>query len=602
MKAFKKQTISSALVAAVASAGILAGFLSQAAAQSSEPNLHTPDEIRWVKGRILVQPRAGLSPQELDKRLNAHGGRRVGAIQQLNVHIVELPSQANERAVAQMLRADRHLKFAELDEHVPSALTPNDPYYTKAWHHPKIGSPNAWDYAVGGGVTIAILDSGADPSHPDLVSNLVPGYNFYHNNNDTRDMRGHGTRVSGTAAMAGNNLIGGAGVSYQSKIMPIRVSDDNGYASFSTIAKGLVWAADRGARVASISFSRVCGSSTIWSAAQYLRNKGGVVTGAAGNSGSAESLMPSATITCVSATDSADNKTSWSSYGSYVDVAAPGAGIYTTNLGGGYSSVSGTSFSAPMTAGVYALMLSANRALSPAQLDSILFSTAVDRGTDGKDNYYGYGRIDAAAAVEKARGTSGGDTTAPSVSITSPAANSNVAGLVPVSVNASDNLGVARVDLYAGGKLLGSDTTVPYGFSWDTAGLPDGQTTLEARAVDAAGNFGSAKVTVTVANDTLAPSVSIVNPQPGAVITSPITISASATDDKRVAKISLAINGKEVALTYGSTVSYAWDPYGGTSKGQGKGNKKTSGSNSITATATDDAGNSRSLSVSVTVQ
>jgi hypothetical protein len=603
MKAFKKQRNLSAVVAAFASAGIRAGFLPQAAAQSSGPNLHTPGEIRWIKGRILVQPRAGLTAQELDKKLKAHGGRRVGAIQQLNVHIVELPAQANERAVAQLLKSDRHIRFAELDQVVPPALTPNDPYYTYGWHLAKIGTPSAWDYSVGDGVTIAILDSGVDATHPDLAGSMVPGYNAFDKNTDTRDVYGHGTKVAGAAAMVGNNLVGGTGVAFKSRIMPIRVTSTDGYGSWSAMANGILWAADNGARVANLSFQQSCGSSTLWNAAQYMRNKGGVVTISAGNSGVAESMSPSDSITCVGATDSSDNKTSWSTYGSFVDVAAPGVGIYTTTNGGGFGSVSGTSFSAPITAAVYALMMAANRTLSPSQLDAALFSTAVDLGAGGKDAFYGQGRVDAMAAVAKVRSTTSVDSTAPVVSIASPVASAKVSGLVPVDVNASDNVGVNRVDLYAGGTLVGSDTTAPYGFSLDTAGLPDGQLALEARAVDAAGNVGSTKTTVTVGNDSVAPTVTISNPQSGAMISGATTIAASATDDKRVAKVSLTINGKEVALSYGSSLSYQWNPYGGSTKGKGKGKGQasTSGTYTLTATATDEAGNTRSATVSVIV-
>jgi Big-like domain-containing protein/subtilase family protein/F5/8 type C domain-containing protein len=225
-----------------------------------------------------------------------------------------------------------------------------------------------------------------------------------------------------------------------------------------------------------------------------------VVTAAAGNSGIDEGQTVSDAITCVSATDNNDVKTSWSSYGAYVDVAAPGAAIYTTSSGGGYGSVSGTSFSAPMTAGVYALMMAANPQLLPSQLDAALFSTAIDLGNAGKDPYYGYGRINAGEAVASVSTSTPLDTTLPSVSIASPAGGAVVKGLVPVDVTASDNIGVTRVDLYAGGKLVGSDAAAPYGFSWDTSGVPDGSVTLEARAFDAAGNLATRQVTVTVGN------------------------------------------------------------------------------------------------------
>lgn len=603
-----------AVATALVAAGLLA-FQFPAVAQSSDPNLHTPGDLRYVKGRLLVQPRAGLSLQELDKKLRVHGGRRVGSIPKINVHIVQLPSQANEIAVLQQLSTDRHIKFVELDRQLAPSLTPNDPSYASGWHLPRIAAPEAWDYSVGSGITVAILDSGVDASHPDLAAAMVPGYDAYDNNTDTRDVYGHGTKVAGAAAMIGNNLTGGTGVSFSSRIMPIRITDTAGYGYLSSMAAGLVWAADHGARVANISFEDVCDSPTVLNAAQYMRNKNGVVVAAAGNTGTQQATVASDLITCVSATDSSDAVTSWSSYGNYVDLAAPGVGIYTTTMGGGYGSVSGTSFSAPITAGAYALMMAANPRLAPSQLDDALFSTAVDLGSAGYDAYYGNGRIDASAAVARVRTTTSTvDGTAPIVSITSPSDGLNVSGLIAVNADATDNIGVTRVELYAGGNLVGSDASAPYEFSWDTSGLADGQVSLQARAFDAAGNVGTSDVTVNVANnpeatpsptpDTIAPSVVIGNPSSGATISGPVTITASASDNVQVASISLSINGQVVTKNSGSSLSYSWDPYGG-KKGKGwlrKFSGTTSGTYSISATATDSSGNASSVAISVTVQ
>ena len=465
--------------------------------------------------RILVQPRPGVTQADLDSKLAAVRGKRVDHIHQIDVHIVELPDTADPRAAAALLRADkRDINFAEVDERVAPGFVPNDPGLASEWYATKLGAQTAWNSASGAGVVVAILDSGVDPLHRDLAANLVHGYNFYDNNVDTRDVYGHGTKVAGTVAMVANNLTGGAGIAFAAQIMPIRVTDTSGYGYYSAMAKGITWAADNGARAANLSFRNVCGSSTIHSAANYMRSKGGIVTAAAGNTGVLESLAASDSITCVSATDSADNRTSWSSYGAYVDVAAPGAGIYTAVSGGSYGSVSGTSFSAPITAAVYALMMSVNTALTPAQLDAILFSTAKDLGTAGKDPYFGHGRIDAAAAVAKANMAAPlpNDTTAPTVGFASPQSGVTVTGTIAVNVNATDNVGISRVDLYAGGALVASDTTSPYAFSWNTASRADGSVVLEARARDAAGNVGSQRITVNVANST---NYGGSTPQPG---------------------------------------------------------------------------------------
>jgi subtilisin family serine protease len=214
--------------------------------------------------------------------------------------------------VAQALQRSRKFKFAEVDGALPPAYVPNDPQYPSAWHLPKISAPTAWDNAKGIGVTIAILDSGIDLSHPDLMPQLVPGWNFYDGNNNVADVHGHGTAVAGVAAAAANNGLGVSSVSFQSKIMPMRVTDPEGYGYFSMMADAINRAADNGARVANLSFLGVSMSSTVTSAAQYMRSKGGVVVIAGGNTGA---LGPTAqhVFTSVSATDSADARelSSW---------------------------------------------------------------------------------------------------------------------------------------------------------------------------------------------------------------------------------------------------------------------------------------------------
>ena len=205
-----------------------------------------------------------------------------------------------------------------------------------------------------------------------------------------------------------------------------------------------------------------------------------------------------------------DSLTSWSSYGPYVDVSAPGEGIWSTTRGGGYAAVSGTSFASPVVAGVLALMESANPALTNVQLESLLKSTAVDRGTPGYDIYYGYGRVNAAAAVTAARNygataTTTADNTAPSTAITAPTGGA-VSDTVTVTATAGDKVGVARVDLYAGSKLIGSRSAAPYSFRWNTSSVANGTVKLAAYAYDKTGNKGvSPGVNVSVTNSVASP-------------------------------------------------------------------------------------------------
>ena len=559
------------------------------------------DEAQWVPGRLLVQPRAGLAEAEFDKIIKKQGGKQVGKIEGINVRVIQLPPQASEKAVEALLKNNKHLKFAERDMIVRPEGTANDTYYSSAWHLPKIGATTAWDVTTGDNVVIAVLDSGVDATHPDLAGRLIPGWNFYDNNSNTADVFGHGTLVAGSASANTNNGVGVASVAGNALIMPLRISATDGSASFSNMAKALTWAADKGAHVANISYQSVSGSATVASAAQYMKNKGGVTVVAAGNTGVEQTFAPTDTMISVSATTSSDAVASWSSYGSYVDVAAPGSGIWTTKKGGGYGSANGTSFASPVTAAVIAMMRSVNPVLPPADLEKILISTAVDLGTAGFDKKFGHGRINAAAAVSAAQSAKVSDTSAPTVGIGAPIAGAKVSGLVAVDVSASDNVGVTRVELFVNGTKFASDTTAPYSFSWDSAAVADGNVSLTAYAYDAAGNFASRAVTVAVSNavapsepektvaDTVAPTASLINPTAGSTLSaSKVAVSGAGVDNVGVVALRLYVDGKLETTVSGSKLSYSLNT-----------RKLSTGTHTIALEAVDAAGNSGVQSVSV---
>ena len=243
-------------------------------------------------------------------------------------------------------------------------------------------------------------------------------------------------------------------------------------------------------------------------AAQYLRSRGGMTVVSANNNGIDERAANTDTMITVSATDANDVRASFSSWGSMVDVAAPGVTIQTTLWRSGYGWGTGTSFSTPIVAGTVALIMSANPGLSPSQVENILFTSATNLGAAGYDTQYGWGRVNAAAAVMAASPATiaPSDTSPPSVSIASPAGGT-LSGIVPVSVSAADNVGVTKVDLFVGGTLLASDAAVPYSFSWDTRTRPNGTYGLVAKAYDLAGNVASSStVNVTVSNAVAAPT------------------------------------------------------------------------------------------------
>ena len=569
-------------------AAMAAGLAAWGAAHAAPPT-------DWAPGRLLIQSRAGLSDADVDKVVKVHGAsaRRIG---QSDLHIVQLPGNASETAIQAILARNPKLKFAELDRRVAPGAVSNDPYLGSAWHLGKINAASAWDVSNGQGVTIAILDTGVAPTHPDLAASLVPGWNFYDNNANTADVHGHGTAVAGAAAAVSNNGIGVAGVAGGARIMPIRIADPNAYAYWSTVAQGLTYAADRGARVANISYVGVAGSASVQSAANYMRSKGGLVVVCAGNNGIDEGLAATSSMIPVSATDSNDLKTSWSSYGTFVAVSAPGINIWTTTANGSYGQWWGTSIASPVTAGTVAAMMAANPALPNTQIESLLYATAVDLGTTGRDSLYGYGRVNAGAAVLAARNAVATDAQAPTVAVVAPLGNSTVAGQVPVDANATDNVGVARVELRVNGTAVATDSAAPFQFSWDSTKVANGMASVVAVAFDAAGNStSSTAVPVNVANnvvaDTTPPTLAIRNPVGGAKVTGTVSISTAASDNSGTSglKLWIYVDGKQVATGTGAGLSYSWNT-----------RKVAAGAHTVSAVAQDAAGNRTTSVVTVT--
>jgi thermitase len=525
----------------------------------------------FAPGRILVMPNAGMSDAALDKLLREHGGGKGKRVGQSELRIIEV-SPGLEKQMVDKLARHPHFKFAELDAVVMPALAVTDPYFGSAWHLPKIGAPSAWDSSQGSGITIAILDTGVYGAHADLASKMVPGWNIFKNSSDTSDFNGHGTNVAGAAAAITNNGIGVAGVAGQAKIMPLVITDSTLGSYYSVVAQAITYAADKGARVASISYSGLPYSSAVQSAAQYMKNKGGLVVVAAGNTGAVDNVAPTTSMIPVAATASDDSSASFTTYGAFVAMSAPGSNIYSTSKSGGYGIYGGTSFSTPIVGGTIALMMAANPKLSSSEIENLLYKSATDLGAAGRDPRFGYGRVDAAAAVLAARNatatvTAPTDATPPSVAVAAPLANSTVSGLVPVSVSATDNVGVSKVELRVNGALLATDTSSPYAFSWDSSKVANGMSNVVATAYDAAGNSAtSTAVAVNVANatvaaDTSAPAVSFLSPTQSTISATSLTISTSASDNSGAAGItqSLYINSKLMTTVTGSSLNYRWN-------------------------------------------
>jgi hypothetical protein len=560
--------------------------------------LRNADSPPFVAGELLVQFRAGVARDKLNEVLGALKATQLEEILPIRIKRIKVPAQALESILAALSR-NPNVKFAEKNYLVKAESIPNDGYYSTQWHLPKISAPTAWDISTGtSSISIAIADTGVDPAHPDLAAKLLPGYNFVLGNSDTHDVYGHGTLVAGSAAAISNNSVGVAGVAWNNPIVPLVIADSSGYATYSSLANSITYAADHGIRIINLSFGGTMSSITLQNAIDYAWNKGTIVFASAGNSANSVPQYPAACnhVVAVTATTSTDSLASFSSYGSWVTVSAPGKSILTTSNGGGYAYASGTSFSAPITAGLGALILSVNPNLTATQVVDIIKQGVDDKWTVGFDQYFGYGRINAYKSLILAKNTMPQvDSTPPDVSITSPDNGAIVSGTVQVDVSATDNVGVSRVELYVNGTLLSTDTTAPYSFSWDTSTEASENCSLQAIAYDAAGNTGlSGTVAVTVSKavaDITPPDCSITSPANGAIVSGTVQVNVAATDNVGVSRVELYVNGTLLSADTTAPYSFSWNTNGA-----------RNGTNYLEAVAYDAAGNtSSSGQVAVTV-
>lgn len=290
------------------------------------------------------------------------------------------------------------------------ARAAGDPLQPEQWGLARTQLPQAWALAKGGGVTVAVVDTGVDLDHPDLKAKLVPGRDFVDGDNVPRDENGHGTHVAGIAAAATFNGIGVAGSAPEAKIMPVRVLDAAGNGDENAIADGIVWAAENGARVVNLSLgeagfaSRLSKGGPLNAAIRRAASLGAVVVAAAGNEGTRKrNYRVAVPVTVVGAVTESGAAAEFSNSGDSRSVVAPGKGILSTiptyattlfkNPGSGYDRLDGTSMAAPFVSGLAAVLVSQGR--SAGDVANVIRSTVSGSGQPG----YGAGLVDAAAAV-----------------------------------------------------------------------------------------------------------------------------------------------------------------------------------------------------------
>ena len=544
-----------------------------------------------VPDHILVQHRVGANVGDDQRSLESRGAHLLSHHAGSRISVLSVDPSSRDQMIRD-LEASGQFSFVEPDYLAVPLVVPNDPDYAQEWHLQTIQAPSAWDVTTGStSVPIAMIDSGVDPTHPDLASKLIPGWSFLTGTTDTHDVLGHGTETAGTAAAIGNNAVGVAGVAWQNPIMPLVVLNSSDWATYSDIANAIMYAADHGVRIVNISIGGTSSSSTMQTAVDYAWNKGTVVFAAAGNYSSSTPIYPAGctNVVAVGATDSNDTLASFSNYGSYIDLTAPGVNIVTTMAGGGYGGVSGTSFSSPIAAGIAALVLSRNPSLSAQQLVTLLEQNSDDLGAPGYDQIFGWGRVNASRAVVAAGG--GTTTPPPTVTISTPAPSAILRAVVIVQGNATAPTSLSSIELWVDGAKSSTTTAASFSFNWDTTAATNGPHTLTVKAFEPSGVSGQASVNVSVTNYTATPpAVTISTPANVSTVAGLVPVQGMATDSVAVVSIQLVVDGTPSATTSSSPFSFNWNS-----------SLASNGNHTLTVKASDAAGNVGQASTTVSV-
>lgn len=421
-KSPKKKSNSSLpiILGAVVLIGVVAFSLLRSPSQSDVKGTATGNT---APGEVIVKYKQGVTENDKAGVRRSRNAQVRQRIDKLRSEVIKIPTGTVEEAIREY-RQNPLVEYAEPNFKAYAIGVSNDQSLSQQWGLFKIdaaenAAQSAWDLTTGAAsVKIAILDTGIEETHSDLTGKVVGSANFTTTTNAT-DLHGHGTHVAGIAAASTNNSSGVAGAGYNSALLNGKVLADDGSGYHSWIANGIIWAADQGAQVINMSLGGTSSSQTLQDAVNYAWGKGSVVVAAAGNSGVTTESYPGAypNSIAVAATDSNDNKASYSNYGTWVDVASPGSSIYSTYKGNSYASMSGTSMSSPFTAGVAALVWSSGICSTNTCVRDQIEKTA-DPIT-GTGSYWTYGRINAYKALSPIAGSNPTPSPTPAPVITS---------------------------------------------------------------------------------------------------------------------------------------------------------------------------------------
>jgi thermitase len=392
----------------LARAIVLSGLLMLAGPPAAAAAPHRADTV-------IFELRPGVGTAARDAVLQ--GAPVVGGIAGTRVRLARVAG--DPAAVSARLNRHPLVVYAEVNRVLRTQATPDDARFPELWglnnaNDADIDAPEGWDApALGGfpstgGAKIGIVDTGITPTHQDLVGktvNCAYAAGFFGLISTIRegscsDGHGHGTHVAGTAAATANNVVGVAGVSFNSPLAICRALNAAGFGYTLDIANCIRYLADRSSKVISMSLGGP-GTTTLHNQIKYAASKDALLVAAAGNDGTTIVRYPAGypEVVSVAATDRNDVRASFSNMNPDVEVAAPGVGILSTWRDGGYFTASGTSMATPHAAGVAAVVRTLAPGLTAGQARERLTSTVDDLGALGRDTTYGFGRVNLGNAV-----------------------------------------------------------------------------------------------------------------------------------------------------------------------------------------------------------
>ena len=380
----------------------------------------------YFPGELLVKFKNGVS---LKAATSIHNQLGISEVREGFKEWYQIITVAagKEKEMAEAYSKRSEVEYAELNYSRSLLFTPNDILYSFQWHFPLINLEEAWDISTGNGVTVAVVDSGVNPFGMDsfgflFENRVLLGYNAILGIPGGIDFHHHGTHVAGTIGQETNNGVGVAGIAHDAKILPVKAICFLGFGFDSWIINGIRWATDNGADIINLSLGGGPPSQAWEDAINYAYEHGVTVVAASGNDGADEVFYPAAYENCIAVGAVRYDKTItyYSNYGTALDLVAPGGDksedhvdLNSDGVGDGvlqetftflglvwdYKYFTGTSVASPHVAGVAALVKSLHPDYGPDDIRQVLQDTAEDLGSPGWDEIYGYGLVDAYAAV-----------------------------------------------------------------------------------------------------------------------------------------------------------------------------------------------------------